>query len=446
MVTQPESQNRGGDAAAAVIAAKHAAAAKTALNSASQSTKLAVNSAGRSMMAALKRHQSYNWHGSKTLWNKLPKAPWKAKSTAENETSVQADAAETQGVADEDEDSSFPLSEISTVCSASQGFWSESEHDVDEVEYGDVSPAQPMEELMLETLAEGDMDVEHWKACPGRPTDELMQETLWWACPGGLHSKVPRHEIWQLQFSVTDVGESDTIHCSIPADIAHQIELDVPRTRPLCMNEAHRDTLRRILRAYAVHDPAVGYCQGMSDIAAVFVLLGFGESTALRGLCSLTQACCPDYFGPSIKGYVRDVWVLEHLVHEVLSAETCRRLQSLDVPLDTLAANHFFALASHTWPLESVILLWDLFLSEGLPAVFASFLALLKLYLPKNADTQGREHMQRCIEGPEQVELFSKAVSKGVTEDIGTILEHTQQLIPCIPMSRVESLRCAWSA
>jgi len=451
----PESYNAGSKAA--IKAARRAAAAKTALSS-----------AGQSMIAVLRKHQSSSWNGkliseeslnqfsigSKTLWNKLQKGPRQSnagkempkESNACSEASLPISAVVRSGPYTTDEDESVThLSEISTCCSASQGCLSESEQD-DEAGRREVlsSPVQPTEGL--ETLTEDDDMVDdawHWPPSIRRPTtcNELMQETMFWPrLKPGMHLDAPRYEIWQLQFSVTSVGYVETLQRSVPADVAHQIELDVPRARPRCMNEAHRATLRRVLRAYAVYDAEVGYCQGMSDIAAVFVLLGFDESAALCGLCSLMQTCCPDYFCPSLKGYVRDVQVLQKLIAEILP-ETDLAVQSLEVPLDTLAANHFFTLASHTWPLESVVLLWDLLFLKGLPAVFASFMALLELYLPKDADSRGRLSTQSCVEGPERVEEFTKAMSEGIVEDISTVLEHTRQLIPCISMSRVESLR-----
>lgn len=530
-----ESRNRGGETAQK--AAMQAAAAKTVLNSASQSAKVAVNSAGHSMMAALKKHQNSSshartgeesqnqcsmglkslwWHarvsgdfgqesqnqsstGAKSLWG-LPAALWKANTGMENTVcSRDADFAKvepshSQHASDEDEDededvesswpqmntstavedghvqyavdkyeeSAFLLSDSSTT--ASQSFLSESEHDVDESEHGEGLTDRPTDELVLEEFC-----------CLGQ-------------CGVPLRS---RYEVWHLQFGEAEFGDVDDLQRSVPAETARQIDLDVPRTRTQWMNKSDRTTLRRVLRAYAVYDPVVGYCQGMSDIAAMFVLLGFDESASLHGLISITQTCCPGYFCPSLKGYLCDLYVLEVLINEVLSTETVQILKGLDVPLHALAADHLLSLGSHTWPLETVVSFWDLFLSEGSPAVFASFLALLKIYLPKslqehraymrkeddvyqtsasskgaygstlfgggtmwhyleicdaalgkrNDKRAGAQPVQSFMDGPEQVEVFTKAVSRGVSEDLSAILEQTHQLLPCVPMSRIESLR-----
>lgn len=244
-----------------------------------------------------------------------------------------------------------------------------------------------------------------------------------------------RRELWPLQFFLEEVLDLDMMQGSVPAGIAHQIEIDVLRTRSLSMRESDRVTLRRVLHAYATLDPVVGYCQGMSDIAAVFVLQGLDESDSLRGLCSISRSCCPDYFCPSLAGFLRDMVVLEVLASEILPSASVQMLESLDVPLTLLAADHFLTLASHTWPLEAVKRLWDIFLVEGSCAVFASFLVLLQLYLPNT------HHSEKFMDGPEKVKAFTRAVAKGVVEELDIILEQTRQFLLDLPMSRIERLR-----
>ena len=61
--------------------------------------------------------------------------------------------------------------------------------------------------------------------------------------------------------------------------IWHQIEIDVPRTRPgvrLWMHGATQRALERILYVWAIRHPASGYVQGINDLATPFwqVFLG----------------------------------------------------------------------------------------------------------------------------------------------------------------------------
>jgi len=126
--------------------------------------------------------------------------------------------------------------------------------------------------------------------------------------------------------------------------------------------------------------------------------------------------------------------VLENLIHRILSPEICERLHSMNLPLHTFAADHFLSLGAHTWPLESLARFWDLLFMEGSAAVFASFLALLQLYLPLDEPCS-------CVDTSDQVQAFMKSVANGVANDCDLILVKTWELLPLIPNSLLVILR-----
>jgi len=263
----------------------------------------------------------------------------------------------------------------------------------------------------------------------------------------------------------------DELSRQVPKETRAQIEADVPRTLPRWLGHAEQESLRRILCAYAALAPSDGYCQGVNNIAAVFILLGFDEVTALQGLRSLLKACCPGYHDRGLRGFLRDAAVLQVLVSRLLPAEAIERLDSVGVPLDVLAAGHLLSLTSGSWPLTATVRLWDLFLLEGSPAVFASFLALLQLYLPGAAESssglgnegvggesacsgsaaghnsveggspQGGSFCNAAEEDDEPAVTFRDAVQRGVTEDLQCVLDHVRELIPKIPMGLIDHLR-----
>ncbi len=53
--------------------------------------------------------------------------------------------------------------------------------------------------------------------------------------------------------------------------------------------EAGKLSLLRVLRAYAVYDTEVGYCQGMNFLAALLLTWMPNEATAFGGLVVLMQ-------------------------------------------------------------------------------------------------------------------------------------------------------------
>jgi len=102
-----------------------------------------------------------------------------------------------------------------------------------------------------------------------------------------------RIELWPQCFCGAEGGSTwdvEALARNVPDEVARQIGLDVPRTQPDRLGPADCEALRRILLAYAATDPVVGYCQGLNNVAAVFVMLRFDEVTALRGLCTLYRA------------------------------------------------------------------------------------------------------------------------------------------------------------
>lgn len=217
----------------------------------------------------------------------------------------------------------------------------------------------------------------------------------------------------------------------VPEVVLAQIELDIPRTMPGLLRPAEQQRLRRVLQRHAAAAPEVGYCQGLNCMAALLLLVGLEEQEVLTALLSLRAELCPGYHGEGLVGYRRDARVLVDLALRLLPAETQKRLAALEVPLEALAAEHFVALgAASPWPLESVVELWDLLIEEGAPALFASFLAMLELYLPPIGMSE-----------EEPVEVFRAAVVEGVTSDPSAIPHRARQLLPFLSVELIEGLR-----
>lgn len=72
-------------------------------------------------------------------------------------------------------------------------------------------------------------------------------------------------------------------------DVGAIISRDITRTFPghtLFQSPAGRGRLQRVLHAYAIHDPAVGYCQGEAFVAGI-LLMYLDEARAFAGLVAL---------------------------------------------------------------------------------------------------------------------------------------------------------------
>ncbi|XP_058771057.1 GTPase-activating protein gyp3-like isoform X1 [Vicia villosa] len=201
-----------------------------------------------------------------------------------------------------------------------------------------------------------------------------------------------------------------------------QIEKDIPRTFPghPALDENGRNSLRRLLLAYARHNPSVGYCQAMNFFAGLLLLL-MPEENAFWTFVGIID----DYF----EGYYTEEMIesqVDQLVFEELMRERFPKLGSyLSCLLSSIflitvsesawisffysinvfgAVNHLdylgvqVAWVSGPWflsifvnmiPWESVIRVWDVLLFEGNRVMlFRTALALMELYGPALVTTK----------------------------------------------------------
>lgn len=162
-----------------------------------------------------------------------------------------------------------------------------------------------------------------------------------------------------------------------------QIDLDIERTlRDHILFKARfssaQVSLFKILVAYSNHDPEVGYCQGMSTVAA-FLLLYFEEEMAFNmlkrlmdrdGLRGLFTAGFPLLF--------ETFYVQEQLMKQFMPA-LYARLESLHITSSVYATKWYLTLFLG-FPFSLATRVWDLFLFWGMDILICASLALLKMH------------------------------------------------------------------
>ncbi|KAJ0089258.1 hypothetical protein Patl1_31997 [Pistacia atlantica] len=227
----------------------------------------------------------------------------------------------------------------------------------------------------------------------GVPKD--LRGEVWQAFVGVKARRVERY-YEDLLAQVTNAGESKEHDntSGVPKKWKRQIEKDIPRTFPghPALNENGRDSLRRLLLAYARHNPSVGYCQAMNFFAGILLLL-MPEENAFWTFVGIID----DYFD----GYYTEEMIesqVDQLVFEELIRERLPRLGDMD--LWTLVPFHFCEYASlgkwtglkllSEWiPLSSVLRVWDVLLYEGNRVMlFRTALALMELFGPALVTTK----------------------------------------------------------
>jgi hypothetical protein len=171
-----------------------------------------------------------------------------------------------------------------------------------------------------------------------------------------------------------------------------QIDKDLHRTFPnhdLTNTKEGKDRLRRVLGAYAVRNPVVGYCQGLNFIAATFLLVFTregdaddrqSEAAAFWCFVSLVEDILTGYFDPMMINQQVDGLVFEQLVREILP-NVSRHFDDVSVHVPTAIAGWFLVAFVNSLPSESTVRVWDaLFLEKSAAVLFRLGLALLEMY------------------------------------------------------------------
>ncbi|KQK22223.1 TBC1 domain family member 2A isoform X3 [Brachypodium distachyon] len=168
-----------------------------------------------------------------------------------------------------------------------------------------------------------------------------------------------------------------------------QIEKDLPRTFPghPALDEDGRNALRRLLTAYARHNPSVGYCQAMNFFAGLFLLF-MPEENAFWALVGIIDEYFDGYYTEEMIESQVDQLVLEEVVRERFP-KLAKHTDFLGVQVTWVTGPWFLSIFINMLPWESVLRVWDVILFEGnRTMLFRTTLALLDLYGPALVTTK----------------------------------------------------------
>lgn len=183
--------------------------------------------------------------------------------------------------------------------------------------------------------------------------------------------------------------ESVTESACIPEKWKAQIEKDLPRTFPghPALDENGRNALRRLLTAYARHNPSVGYCQAMNFFAGLLLLL-MPEENAFWALMGILDDYFDGYYSEEMIESQVDQLVFEELVRERFP-KLVNHLDYLGVQVAWVTGPWFLSLFMNMLPWESVLRVWDVLLFQGNRVMlFRTALSLMELYGPALVTTK----------------------------------------------------------
>ena len=148
-------------------------------------------------------------------------------------------------------------------------------------------------------------------------------------------------------------------------------------------------SLRRVLRAFALHNPRIGYCQSLNFLAGL-LLLFLPEEKAFWMLHIITTVYLPGTHELSLEGTNVDLWILMLALKSILphiwtkvgaaggSGDDVNESAKLP-PISLCTTSWFMSLFIGTLPIETVLRVWDVLFYEGSRTLFRVALTIFKL-------------------------------------------------------------------
>jgi len=171
-----------------------------------------------------------------------------------------------------------------------------------------------------------------------------------------------------------------------------QIQKDLKRTLSDIKNfgnESHLKLLYNVLKAFAINDKEVSYCQGMNFIAGYLLILsGFKEVESFYMLVALFSNTYGDNLG--IRGFFINGFPLLRLYYfqfqyyfKEFLPDLNQLMETLDIPYEAWIGKWYQTLFTISLPLDLTVRVWDCIVSLGLDFLINFSISLLKVLEPQ---------------------------------------------------------------
>ena len=158
-----------------------------------------------------------------------------------------------------------------------------------------------------------------------------------------------------------------------------EVEKDIHRTNPGSSSEKQA-ALRRLVHAYVVMHPEMGYCQGMSYVLALCLDVTGGENEAFWLFSQLVR-------NHALAGFWQDGLPLVQLSLYCLDRMVGMRfpqlfshMKALNVTPLLYASSWFSTMFAYNFPPPLCARIWDVFLVEGIAYLLKVALAVVAIY------------------------------------------------------------------
>lgn len=242
------------------------------------------------------------------------------------------------------------------------------------------SPGAPRS--LLSSLGVTDVDVQ-WRrwlqqvdsvATRGQPPPPIPDGLIWGGVPSFLRARVWLRCSGALRYAQLLPGYYDVTvtkaKFSVSAQIASEIERDLHRTFP---NHPHFSgqmslgvrALRRVLLAFAQHNPGVGYCQALNYVCGLLLIANsFEEEPTFWLLACIVEQLTPDFYSKEMSGITAQQESFNSFVVAILP-QLAAHIERVGMPLSFVTTNWFMTLFANCLPSETVMRIWDVLFFDG---------------------------------------------------------------------------------
>lgn len=224
-----------------------------------------------------------------------------------------------------------------------------------------------------------------------RGIPNILRGHMWMSLTGAGIAKYHNAKVYQECLYAPNSGLEETI------------SRDISRTFP--KHQQFRVTgglgqrsLFQVLRAYSVYNPTVGYCQGMGYMCAL-LLCYLNEEDAFWTMVSVMQKHQMEGLYqeglPKLQLYHI---VLEKLMRVHLPIVASHLFDNLSMLPSMFASKWLLTVFTYSFPLDVVVRVWDIFMSEGWTIVFKVAIALVGLLRDDILKENNFENVLRMLE------------------------------------------------
>ncbi|KAJ8722843.1 hypothetical protein PYW07_004023 [Mythimna separata] len=218
---------------------------------------------------------------------------------------------------------------------------------------------------------------------------ELLRGELWSVFSGSILQKAQNKGLYERL-----VNKALSTKTQANDEIERDLHRSLPEHRAF-QNDVGISALRRVLCAYALKNPQIGYCQAMNIVASV-LLIYCPEEQAFWLLATICETLLPDYYNTRVVGALVDQGVLEELT-EVHLPELHAKLDELGM-MKMISLSWFLTLFISVMPYECAVNVMDCFFYDGAKVIFQVTLTILDI---------NREILLKCTEDGQAMQVLN---------------------------------------